>query len=69
MKPGDQYCKTDGRRVLEIATVLALLPDLTGIPHVHFNVAFARLDGAAVQDGPRTLALSRFMTKYPEHMD
>ena len=64
MQPGDQYCRAHGRRVLETATILDLRPDLVGIPHVHFTVAFERSSADALDGGPRTLALSRFVDEY-----
>ena len=68
MQPGDQYCRAHGRRVLETVTVLDLRPDLLGIPHVHFSVAFERSDADALDGGPRTLALSRFVDEYRRHI-
>ena len=67
MKPGDRYYRTVGDRFLETATILDLRPDLVGIPHVHFSVAFGRSD-AALEGGPRTLALSRFVGQYHKHV-
>jgi hypothetical protein len=64
MKPGDRYCRILGHQCLETATVLDLRQDLTGIPHVHFSVAYERSDADWLDGGPRTLALSRFVDEY-----
>ena len=64
VKPGDRYCRTLGNRFLETATILELKPDLTGIPHVRYTVAFEHPDAVRVDDGPRILALARFVGEY-----
>ena len=68
MKPGDQYYRSVGDRLLETATIVDLRPDLLGIPHVHFSVAFGRSDADALDGGPRTLALSRFVGEYHKYV-
>jgi hypothetical protein len=67
MKSGDRYWRAVGDRALEMATVLDLRPDLVGIPHVHFSVAFGRSDAAPLDGGTRRLALSRFVGEYHKH--
>jgi len=64
MQPGDRYCRAHGQRFLETVTILDLRTDLVGIPHVRFRVAFERSDAHSVDEGPRTLALSRFVDEY-----
>ena len=64
LKPGDRYCRTLENRFLETATVVELKPDLAGIPHVRFTVSFEHPDAVRVDEGPRTLALDRFVGEY-----
>ena len=64
LKPGDRYCRALGHRYLEMATILELRPDLVGIPHVRFAVAFEHPDGIRVDEGSRILALTSFVGEY-----
>jgi hypothetical protein len=64
LKPGDRYCRTLENRFLETATILELRPDLVGIPHVRFTVAFEHPHAIRVDDGPRVLALTHFISEY-----
>jgi hypothetical protein len=68
MKPGDQYCRIVGHRFLETATILDLRPDLVGIPHVHFSLAVERSDADSLAEGPRTLAVSRFVGEFRKRL-
>jgi len=68
LKPGDRYCRTLENRFLETATVIELKPDLAGIPHVRFNVAFDHPGAVRVDEGPRILALTRFVGEYEKQM-
>jgi hypothetical protein len=68
LKPGDSYCRRQGDRVSEIATVLAIRPDLVGIPHVLFKLAFGCSGSDYVEDGSRTLALNSFLDAYRERV-
>ena len=62
LKLGDRYCRTLENRFVETATILELKPDLVGIPHVRFTVAFEH--PIRVDEGPRILALARFVGEY-----
>jgi len=64
MKPGDRYYRNIGHRFQETATILDLRPDLLGIPHVHFSLAVERSDANTLAEGPRTLAVSRFVGEF-----
>jgi hypothetical protein len=64
LKPGDRYWRTLGNRFLETATVVELKPDLAGIPHVRFTVAFEHPDAVRVDEGPRILSVARFVDEY-----
>ena len=64
LKPGDRYCRTLENQFVETATILELKPDLAGIPHVRFAVAFEHPDAVRVDEGPRILALDRFVGEY-----
>jgi hypothetical protein len=64
LKPGDRYCRTLGNRFLETVTVVELKPDLAGIPHVRFTVAFEHPDAVRVDEGPRILSVARFVDEY-----
>ena len=63
LKVGDRFCRTLGNYV-ETATIRELRRDLVGIPHVTFTVVFEHPDAVRIDDGPRTLALARFVDEY-----
>ena len=69
LKPGDRYSRALGNRFLEIATVLELRADLVGIPHVRFTVAFEHPHAIRIDEGPRILALTRFVGEYHRQTD
>ena len=69
LKPGDRYSRALGNRFLEIATVLELRADLVGIPHVRFTVAFEHPHAIRIDEGPRILALTRFVGEYHKQTD
>ena len=68
LKPGDRYCRTLGNRFLETATILELRPDLVGIPHVRFTVAFEHPDAIRLDEGPRMLSLTSFVGEYQKQI-
>ena len=68
LKPGDRYCRTLGNQYLETATILELRPDLVGIPHVRFTVAFEHPNAVRIDEGPRILALASFVGEYPRQL-
>lgn len=63
---GATYCRSRADNVLETAKVLAIRPDLAGIPHVRFNLHIET--GKQVMDEERTLSLSRFSECFTERM-
>jgi hypothetical protein len=68
VKPGDSYRRRQGSYVAETATVLAIRPDLVGIPHVQFKLAFECSDSNYFEDGSRILALDSFLELYRERV-
>jgi hypothetical protein len=68
VKPGDSYRRRQGSYVAETATVLAIRPDLVGIPHVFFKLAFECSDSNYFEDGSRALALDAFLAVYRERI-
>jgi hypothetical protein len=68
VKPGDSYRRRQGNHVAETATVLAIRPDLVGIPHVLFKLAFECSDSNSFEDGSRILALNAFLDVYRERV-
>jgi len=68
VKPGDSYRRRQGNHVAETATVLAIRPDLAGIPHVLFKLAFECSDSNCFEDGSRILSLNSFLDVYRERV-
>ena len=68
LKPGDSYRRRQGNHIAETATVLAIRPDLVGIPHVLFKLAFECSDSNCFEDGSRILALNSFLNVYRERV-
>jgi len=62
---GAQFQRVNGGRVTETARVLAVAPDLVGIPHVHFAVHHERTVAA---DDLRTLALASFAATFTKRV-
>src|SRR4029077_20285207 len=68
IRPGNCYRRQLGSRLAATATVLDLLSDLVGIPHVRFAVA---VDGSAArlsEGDTRVLALQSFLETYSERV-
>jgi hypothetical protein len=68
VKPGNSYRREHRHRVVETATVVALRSDPVGIPHVRFNLEFARPDAGRIEGGSRILALRSFVSAYRERV-
>jgi hypothetical protein len=68
LKPGELYRRPRADHVAETATVLALCPDLVGIPHVRFNVTFDRPESGHFEGGLRMLAVPSFIETYRERI-
>jgi len=68
IQPGTVF-RRRGRKdhCIETASVLRVKPDPSGIPHVHFNLVYRRMD-EVVADGPRVLALETFAKLYSERV-
>ena len=66
IKPGNRYRRQLGGRLSATATVLALRPDLLGIPHVHFAITVDRSATERSEGGTRVLALQSFLDTYRE---
>lgn len=62
---GKMFQHSEAGRRVETATVLAVVRDPLGIPHVRYNLRIKRND-YTVEDGPRTLALFSFADYYSE---
>ncbi|HET8729342.1 MAG TPA: hypothetical protein VFO41_17710 [Alphaproteobacteria bacterium] len=65
---GAQFRRTMPSKASEIAQVVAVSSDRTGIPHVRFRLRVERPDRPAVQSAERTLSLAAFKQLFPERL-
>ncbi len=63
---GAEFSRARMGNTLETATVLSLVKDTFGIPHVKFELTLKAQQTDAYKDGPRTLALTAFEQTYSD---
>lgn len=63
---GDTYCRSRPDNTVETAKVIAIRPDLAGIPHVRFNLHIEA--GKHIMDEERTLSLSCFSESFKDRV-
>jgi hypothetical protein len=66
VKAGSVYQKSHSGEIVEVATVLSVGEDSSGIPHVRFKVCFERPNRKFLEDA-RVLALESFAQQYCQH--
>ena len=64
VREGAVFQRHHSHNVVETATVVSVQPDRIGIPHVRYEVSFARRDPQWVER--RLLSLAAFADHYPE---
>ncbi|MEZ5647549.1 MAG: hypothetical protein R3E60_01000 [Alphaproteobacteria bacterium] len=65
LRPGAKFLRRIDRRTEE-ATILGVTADGAGIPHVRFRIVIDRPFCAQVDAGERAVALTEFLTQFPE---
>src|SRR6266404_8944763 len=68
IRPGNCYRRPLGSRLAAIATVLDLLSDLVGIPHVRFALTVDGSTARLSEGDTRVLALQSFLDTYSERV-
>jgi hypothetical protein len=68
IRPGNRYRRQLGSHLAATATVLELLSDLVGIPHVRFAVAVDGSTARLSEGDTRVLALQSFLDLYRERV-
>src|SRR6266404_2236823 len=68
IRPGNCYRRPLGSRLAAIATVLDLLSDLVGIPHVRFALTVDGSTARLSEGDTRVLALQSFLDTYRERV-
>lgn len=68
VRPGAVYRRLRPDRASEIAEILAVYADPSGIPHFRYNVMIASAHGPTVREGPRVLAAKIFLDQYGERL-
>src|SRR6266436_4442855 len=68
IRPGNCYRRQLGSRLAATATVLDLLSDLAGIPHVRFAVTVDGSTARLSEGDTRVLALQSFLDTYRERV-
>jgi hypothetical protein len=68
IRPGNCYRRQLGSHLAATATVLELLSDLVGIPHVRFAVTVDGSTARLSEGDTRVLALQSFRDTYHEHV-
>jgi hypothetical protein len=68
IRPGNCYRRQLGSRLAATATVLDLLSDLVGIPHVRFAVTVDGSTARLSEGDTRVLALQSFLDTYSERV-
>ena len=68
VKPGHRFCRRRRDNVTEMATVVELCPEVKGIPHVRFQLAYEERSIGRVQVGLRVLALGSFVATFAERV-
>lgn len=65
VKSGSRFYRHRPDRMVEMATVISVVSDGLGIPHVRYNLDIQKLRGTTkFSDGPRSLSLETFMATY-----
>ena len=69
VRPGSTFRRIHADNLVETAKVVAVGADAHGIPHVKFQVSFARPNrGATSEETSRMLALKTFADRYKERV-
>ena len=68
IRPGNCYRRQLGNHLAATATVLELLSDLVGIPHVRFAVTVDGSTARLSEGDTRVLALQTFLDTYRERV-
>ncbi|MHA1536576.1 MAG: hypothetical protein ACTSUD_03390 [Alphaproteobacteria bacterium] len=68
IKAGGVFRRTRKDRVVETAEITAVYNDPLGIPHVRFEVVFAKPDCTSYREGPRVLAVATFFETFDERI-
>src|SRR5882672_3396600 len=68
IRPGNCYRRQLGNHLAATATVLELLSDLVGIPHVRFAVTIDGSTARLSEGDTRVLALQTFLDAYSERV-
>lgn len=65
---GDVFRRIRPSKTAEIAEIVSIWPDRTGIPHVRFRLQIVRQGRALPETDERTLSLAAFRQLFPERM-
>lgn len=65
---GDVFRRIRPSKAAEIAEIVAVWPDRSGIPHVRFRLQVVRQGRAVPEADERTLSLAAFRQLFPERM-
>lgn len=65
---GTQFRRIVPSKGAEVAQVVAIGADRSGIPHVRFRLRLERTGGPAILASERTLSLSAFKALFPERL-